>query len=97
MAAVISGVRWFHSFSMIHAYSFLGLSVVAVDPAYQRQGIGSMLMRWACDEADRNGRDGYLLASPAGISLYETFGFEKVGEVRTAKGSLHSMFRKAQN
>lgn len=76
---------------------FLGLSVVAVNPAYQRQGIGSMLMRWACDEADRNGRDGYLLASPAGVRLYETFGFEKVGEVRTAKGSLHSMFRKTQN
>ncbi|KAL2698998.1 hypothetical protein AAEP93_010386 [Penicillium crustosum] len=73
------------------------LSVVAVNPAYQRQGIGSMLMRWACDEADKNGRDGYLLASPAGVRLYETFGFKKVGEVRTAKGSLHSMFRKTQN
>ncbi|KGO56770.1 Acyl-CoA N-acyltransferase [Penicillium expansum] len=73
------------------------LTIVAVNPAYQRQGVGTMLLKWACDEADRNGRDGFLLASTAGVRLYEKFGFEKVGEVRTAKGPLHSMFRKAQN
>lgn len=74
---------------------FLGLSVIAVNPVYQRQGIGAMLMQWACDEADRNGRDGFLLASTAGAKLFEKFGFENVGEVSTAKGSLRSMFRKA--
>ncbi|KAJ5831795.1 acyl-CoA N-acyltransferase [Penicillium riverlandense] len=73
------------------------LTIVAVNPMYQRRGIGSMLMKWACEEADKAHRDGILLSSPAGIQLYTKFGFEKVSEVRTPKGSLYSMFRKAQN
>jgi predicted N-acetyltransferase YhbS len=97
MGMKISGVGLPCFFAQIHAYPFLALTIVAVNPVYQRRGIGSMLMRWACEEADKAHRDGILLASPAGIQLYAKFGFEKVGEVRTAKGTLHSMFRKAQN
>ncbi|KAJ6024006.1 acyl-CoA N-acyltransferase [Penicillium herquei] len=62
------------------------LTVLAVNPLYQRQGAGSRLMRWACEEADRNHRDGFVLASPAAVKLYENFGFEKEGEVKFEKG-----------
>ncbi|KAJ5621039.1 acyl-CoA N-acyltransferase [Penicillium lagena] len=83
---------------VIHRHENIwSLTIVVVNPLYQRRGIGSMLMQWACEEADKAHRDGILLASPAGIQLYTKFGFEKVGEVRTAKGSLHSMLRKAQD
>ena len=72
----------------------VGLMIISVDPAYQRQGVGSMLMQWGCDEADRYERDAFVLASPAAVRLYAKFGFEVVGEVRTKKGVFRSMFRK---
>ncbi|KAJ5638670.1 acyl-CoA N-acyltransferase [Penicillium herquei] len=71
------------------------LTFMAVHPLYQRQGVGSILMRWACEEADRSQRDGFVLASQAAVKLYENFGFEKAGEVRSPKGIFQSMFRKA--
>ncbi|KAI1803918.1 acyl-CoA N-acyltransferase [Daldinia bambusicola] len=73
------------------------LMIISVDPAYQRQGVGSMLMQWGCEEADRNERDAFVLASPAAVRLYAKFGFEVVGQVETKEGVLRSMFRKAQN
>ena len=69
---------------------------MAVKPAYQRRGVGSSLMEWVCGEADQAVRDTFVLASPAAVKLYENVGFEKVGEVETAKGTFQSMFRKAR-
>ena len=67
-----------------------------MDPVYQYQGVGSMLLQWGCEEADRHGRDSFLIASPAGIHLYLKFGFKAVGEVQTMTGTFTSMFREAQ-
>jgi len=72
------------------------LMLISVAPAYQRQGVGSMLMQWGCEEGDRNGQDAYILASPAAIRLYAKFGFEVAGEVRTNNSVFTSMFRKAR-
>ncbi|KAI1466500.1 acyl-CoA N-acyltransferase [Daldinia caldariorum] len=72
------------------------LMIISVDPAYQRQGVGSMLMQWGCEEADRNERDAFVLASPAAVRLYTKFGFEVVGKVETTEGTFRSMFRKVQ-
>lgn len=69
--------------------------MISVDPEYQRQGIGSMLVQWGCEEADAHGRDSFLISSPAGICLYTKFGFKSVGEVHTSTGTFTSMFREA--
>jgi predicted N-acetyltransferase YhbS len=68
----------------------------SVNPRYQGQGMGSMLLRWGCDMADTDGQDTFLIASPAGILLYLKFGFNTVREIWTKGGIFTSMFRKAQ-
>ncbi|KAJ5549315.1 acyl-CoA N-acyltransferase [Penicillium frequentans] len=71
------------------------LTILSVDPRYQRQGIGSMLLGWGCEEADAHERDSFLMASPAGINLYTKFGFKAVGDVHTSTGTFTSMLREA--
>lgn len=70
--------------------------MISVNPAYQRQGIGSILLQWGTTEADKHGRDSFLISSPAAVKLYTNFGFQVVGEVHTPKGTFTSMFREAQ-
>jgi predicted N-acetyltransferase YhbS len=70
--------------------------MISVNPVYQRQGIGSILLQWGTEEADAHGRDSFVIASPAGVRLYAKFGFKVVGEVQTPTGTFTSMFRKAQ-
>lgn len=69
------------------------LNLLSVNPAYQRQGIGSILLQWGTKEADRHGRDSFLISSPAAVNLYTKFGFQVVGEVHTSRGTFTSMFR----
>jgi ribosomal protein S18 acetylase RimI-like enzyme len=66
---------------------------MGVNPRYQRQGIGSMMMRRICEETDRHGRCAYVLAAPEGVRLYAKFGFEIVGRVQTPQGIITSMLR----
>ena len=70
--------------------------MISVNPLYQRKGVGSLLMQWGCDEADRRGLESYILASPAGVQLYRRFGFKTVGEVYTHGVNFTSMLRRAQ-
>jgi Acetyltransferase (GNAT) domain len=69
---------------------------MAVNPSYQRQGIGSMMMRRICEETDRHGRCAYVLAAPEGVCLYRKFGFKIVGRVQTPQGTITSMLRPSQ-
>ena len=71
--------------------------MISVNPIYQRKGVGSLLMQWGCDEADRNGLDSYILASPVGVQLYRRFGFKSTGEVCVHGAKFPSMLRKAPN
>jgi predicted N-acetyltransferase YhbS len=66
---------------------------MAVHPDHQRQGIGSKLMERVCEEIDRHGRHGYVLASPEGFHLYSKFGFMKLKEVKIGNGLITSMLR----
>ena len=66
---------------------------MAVNPTYQWQGIGSMMMGRICEETDRHGRCAYVLAAPEGVRLYERFGFKIVGRVQTPRGTITSMLR----
>lgn len=66
---------------------------MAVDPSYQRQGIGSMLMDWFCHSVDEKKLLAFVMSSPAGVRLYYKFGFKAVGVVETEHGNFTSMLR----
>ncbi|OZJ04495.1 hypothetical protein BZG36_02668 [Bifiguratus adelaidae] len=55
--------------------TYIVLELLATLPEYQGKGVGSMLLRWGCEQADRDGLQLYLDASPAGKPLYEKHGF----------------------
>jgi ribosomal protein S18 acetylase RimI-like enzyme len=59
---------------------------VAVDPAWQRQGVGTALMRWAHDHARTAGlpevRIGVRLQLPGNLRFYQRLGYQVLGEHR---------------
>lgn len=56
--------------------------LLAVAKGYWQQGIGSALLQWGCEEADKEGLQVYLDASPMGSRLYtKHFGFVKRADV----------------
>ena len=60
------------------------LPLIAADPARQGQGLGTALMEAAVARIDADGRPAYLESSnPRNLPLYERFGFERVGEIKT--------------
>lgn len=52
--------------------------MIQVDPAYQRQGLGSMLMKNVLELADAEGRKVHLEATPEGYALYRQLGFRDI-------------------
>lgn len=74
------------------------LSVVAVDPAYQGQGLGRMLLEEGLKVADKAGVVVWLCGLRGLEGLYEKFGFKtlaraNVGEMSEWKESGYVMFR----
>ncbi|CAD6589779.1 MAG: hypothetical protein ASARMPREDX12_004027 [Alectoria sarmentosa] len=57
------------------------LHILAVDPFYQRLGLGSMLIRPGLADADRAGAQTYIEASPDGLPLYLKHGWAPVDEM----------------
>ncbi|KAK0634203.1 acyl-CoA N-acyltransferase [Immersiella caudata] len=56
------------------------LIILAVDPSYQRRGIGRKLVRWGLDQAAAaEGQKVFLIATPEGKPLYESLGFQVLG------------------
>ncbi|KAI1254469.1 hypothetical protein MGN70_003873 [Eutypa lata] len=49
-----------------------------VDPAYQGQGVGSLLLRWGTAQADRAGVFCWVHASEAGSRVFGRHGFEEL-------------------
>ncbi|KAL2022932.1 hypothetical protein VTK56DRAFT_4147 [Thermocarpiscus australiensis] len=56
------------------------LMILAVDPDYQRRGIGKMLLQHGLDLAAQEGRDVFLIATAEGRNLYQSLGFRQIGE-----------------
>ncbi|KAJ5999374.1 acetyltransferase [Penicillium sp. IBT 35674x] len=48
-------------------------------PDYWRRGAGSMIVKWGCDLADKEGVSAYLDSSKDGAPLYQKFGFVDEG------------------
>jgi ribosomal protein S18 acetylase RimI-like enzyme len=60
------------------------LPLIGVDPARQRQGHGSALLRHALRRCDEQNLAAHLEAtSPANVALYRRHGFEIVGTIRS--------------
>lgn len=60
----------------------LVFELLGVAKGYWGRGLGSALLRWGCEEADGEGLQVYLGASPMGSRLYtKHFGFVKKADV----------------
>ncbi|KAJ5383161.1 hypothetical protein N7517_001072 [Penicillium concentricum] len=57
------------------------LDSLGVHPQHQKKGIGRMLLDWGVQQAATQGRDCYLVATPAGVALYRAAGFDAVKTV----------------
>ena len=59
------------------------LALLAVDPAFQRIGLGSIMMKHVNRLLDNTGSQGYLESSNTkNISLYQRHGYEVMGEIK---------------
>ncbi|GAA5903334.1 hypothetical protein JCM5296_005665 [Sporobolomyces johnsonii] len=56
------------------------LGMLATDPAHQRKGAATALLRWGFSAADVDGLEAYLVASAESLSFYEGLGFERYRE-----------------
>lgn len=56
--------------------NMVNLDVLTIDPAYQRKGVGDMLVRWGVEKADGMGVEAVVESSVPGRRLYEKHGFE---------------------
>ena len=74
------------------------LPIIAVDPHYQNNGIGSLLMKHALERVDSDGLPAYLESSnPRNMSLYKRYGFETMGQIKVDDvPPLHPMIREAR-
>ena len=75
--------RFFEEFKKYHPKDAWYLAFIAVDPAQQRKGIGSFLLKAALQMIDANGDRAYLEASnEQNKALYERHGFVEIGKVQ---------------
>ena len=72
--------------------------MLGVDPAFQSQGQGSLLLRETLQQCDRTGMIAYLESSnPRNIPLYERHNFKRVGVIRVdGAPCLYPMLRSPQ-
>lgn len=59
------------------------LEIVATSPTFQGQGAGSQMIRWATEQADAEGVEAFLEASPDAVKLYEKHGFREAARTDT--------------
>ena len=76
-------VKFFEEFEKYHPEDAWYLPFIAVDPAQQRKGIGSFLLKEALQMIDVRGDRAYLEASnEQNKALYERHGFVAIGRVQ---------------
>ena len=62
----------------------VSLDILAVDPEYQRKGVGAALVAWGTEKADEMGVEAVVESSAFGKGLYEKNGFVFVKDVEVA-------------
>ena len=76
-------IKFFEEFEKYHPEDSWYLPFIAVDPAKQRQGIGSFLLKDALQMIDKKNDRAYLEASnEQNKALYERHGFVEIGRVQ---------------
>lgn len=55
------------------------LSILAVSSKAQGQGVGKKLLQWGIDRSEEEDIPATLVATDAGLHLYESNGFERTG------------------
>ena len=79
---VVGASQCAHAYLTPEAYS---LSWICVDPGYQKQGIGTEIVKASCDYIERNfmkGKKGtIMLTAHHDFKFYERFGFKKGPEL----------------
>ncbi|EMC92690.1 hypothetical protein BAUCODRAFT_52542, partial [Baudoinia panamericana UAMH 10762] len=65
--------------------AYILLDILVTNPTQQRRGAGAKLLAWGCEQADKHGVMMCLESTPAGLGLYERFGFR---QVRTLKADM---------
>lgn len=91
--------RLFDRFYQFHPKDpYFYVSVIAVDPYFQRQGLGTALFRNALQHPDRAGWVSYLEATTVGSArLYGTLGWKVVDEVQIGNSPVYyPMIREPQ-
>lgn len=58
------------------------LDILVVHPDSQGRGAGTRLLAWGVEEAEKHGVRMALESTPAGLSLYERFGFREADVIR---------------
>jgi GNAT superfamily N-acetyltransferase len=61
-----------------------GLEIDGTGLKYQRQGAGSMLIKYAFERADKERCQAFLEAAPDALPLYHKFGCHRAAEMRTS-------------
>lgn len=56
------------------------LGLLMTDPKFQRRGIGTALLNWGHEIADKKGLPSFLVATPVGHPLYLSVGWKEVAE-----------------
>jgi ribosomal protein S18 acetylase RimI-like enzyme len=62
--------------------------ILAVDSAFQRRGLGKLLVQDGLKRAQSAGFPIYLSASPKGVPLYKSLGFEVRDAVEVTKAKI---------
>ena len=62
---------------------YVVVDFLTVKPSFQRQGVASLLVKSGCEIADAYHLKAYVIASPAGLKVYEGQGFKVVETVST--------------
>ena len=68
------------------------LEILGTAPEHQGKGAAGKLIRWGVEQADANGVEAYVEASPTGRPVYEHFGFKAVEEYRPSTGNYVETF-----
>ncbi|KAJ4145102.1 hypothetical protein LMH87_003962 [Akanthomyces muscarius] len=71
------------------------LDAIVVDERHRRKGIGKALVQWGIDQASREGRKTWLIATSDGKKLYDAMGFAVVGSGSRCGEAQHIMVRSA--
>ncbi|MCJ1288099.1 hypothetical protein MMC26_007454 [Xylographa opegraphella] len=56
------------------------LEIVATLPQHQGKGAAGKMIRWGLDQADRDGLEAYVEASPLAVPVYEHYGWTVVAD-----------------